>query len=307
MFGPMNWSVLLAKAATQGGFVTRRQLLESGYGASWVRRAIQRGELIPVVDGVYRAVPIEGEDALLRGAILALPRAAVSHFSAARVWGFPYLSKGPVTVSVHHRTTHVFPEVEVRRTIDLEDHHLAVERGLLVTTPARTIVDLAANLNIRHLDRVLDGVLVSRLATYEEVATVALEVGRRGRPGTVKLRNVLSIRGDGHMATATQLERLGHSVLRRYGVPEPIPQYPIPWDQDRRFDGAYPPERFALEWDSRRYHMALQQMAEDRARDRECAIHDWGMMRFTWHDLKQRPEMVARQVAAMLELRRNRR
>ena len=303
MFAAMNISKLIEVATTQGGFVSRRQALAVGYSARAIDRAVQRGEIHSITDGVYRVVPMEGEESLLRGAILALPGGIVSHYSSARLWGFPYLRQGPSTVSVHHRTTHEFPGVVVRRTIDLGDTHATELRGMAITTPARTASDLAADLHIHHLDRVVDAILVEKLATLEELNAVALETGRRGKPGTVRFREVLACRGDGFMATATVLERLGHSVLRRYGVPEPTPQYPIPWDRSRRFDDAYPDVRLALEWDSRRWHSALEQMNQDRERDRECAVHRWTLVRFTWHDLKQRPQVVANEVRELLNHR----
>jgi hypothetical protein len=299
----MNMSRLIELAATQGGFASRRQLLSLGLTSSAIGRAVNRGEIAIVADGVYRVIPMEGEEALLRGAVLALPGAVVSHFSAARLWGFPYLRGGPPTVSVHHRTTHEFPGVTVRRTIDLSETHTTTLRGMAITTPARTASDLAADLHIFHLDRVVDGILVAGMATIDEMNAIGLETGRRGKPGTVKFREVLADRGDGFMASATVLERLGHAVLRRYGVRTPVPQYPIPWSPSRRFDDAYPEVRLAIEWDSRRWHAALEQMAKDRERDRECAMHAWTLMRFTWHDLKQRPDVVANQVRVVLEQR----
>ena len=299
----MNITQLIELAATQGGFVSRRQALAVGYSSSTLARAVQRGEIHSFTEGVYRVVPLDGEESLLRGAVLALPKGVVSHHSAARLWGFPYLRQGPTTVSVHHRTTHEFPGVTVRRTIDLGQTHATRLRGLAITTPARTASDLAADLHIRHLDRVVDGILVEKLASIEEMNAIAFETGRRGKPGTVKFREVLACRGEGSMATATVLERLGHSVLRRYGVPEPTPQYPIPWNRSKRFDDAYPMVNLALEWDSRRWHSALEQMIEDRERDRECAVHGWTLVRFTWHDLKQRPQVVADQVRALLNHR----
>lgn len=298
----MNLALAIALAARQGGYATRGQLLDLGYTPSMLRRAVSNGVVAVVAADIYRIVPMEGEESLLAGAILSLPGAVVSHISAARLWQFPYVSKGPPTVSVHHRTTHVFPGVTVRRTLDLDSHHKTEFRGVPITTPARTVSDLAADLHVRHLDAVVDGVLVGRLTDLGQLQRILEETGRRGKPGTVNFRHVLAVR-DGAMATATVLERLGHSVLRRHGLPEPIPQYPIPWDPTRRFDGAYPQARLALEWDSRRWHAALEQMAEDRARDRECAVHSWVMLRFTWHDLKQKPVQVAEEVRAILERR----
>lgn len=300
----MEVGAAIQVATEQGGFITRSQLERLGWSSGSIHRAIHSGTLTIFAEGIFQMIPMEGEESLVRGAALALPDAVVSHGSAARLWGFPYVQRLPKAVSVHHRTTHRFPDVVVRRTLDLVSHHRTQLRGLPITTPARTCVDLAADLHINHLDSVIDGILVGRIATYEELAAIGLEIGRRGRPGTVNFRTTLSVRGDGSMAKSTVLERLGHSVLRRFGLPEPVAQFPIPWDPIRRFDDAYPEVAIALEWDSRRWHSAMSQMAHDRARDREALLNGWVLLRFTWHDLKQRPEVVAAQIREMIELRR---
>lgn len=300
----MELSPVIRLAARQGGFISRAQLESRGWSSGSITRAVDRALLTVYTEGIFRLIPMDGEEPLLRGAVLSLPDGVVSHGSAARLWGFPYIDRLPVTVSVHHRTTHRFPGVVVRRTLDLASHHRTEFRGLPVTTPARTAVDLAADVHVDHLDKVIDAVLVSRFATYEDLVDVGLNTGRRGRPGTVKFRAAMAIRGDGLMAKATALERLGHLVLRRFGIPEPVPQYPIPWDPTRRFDDAYPELAIAIEWDSRRWHTASSQMAADRARDREALLNSWVLLRFTWHDLKQRPEVVAAQVGEMIELRK---
>ena len=300
----MELVTAIALAARQGGFISRSQLENLGWTSGSINRAVQRALLTVHTEGIFQLVPMDGEEPLVRGAILALPDAVVSHGSAARLWGIPYVARLPASVSVHHRTTHRFPGVVVRRTLDLAPHHRSELRGLPITTPARTCVDVAADIHLKHLDTVIDGVLVGRITTYDELVAIGLETGRRGRPGTVNFRSTLAIRGDGTMAKATVLERLGHSLLRRFGLPEPVPQYPIPWDPTRRFDDAYPEVSIALEWDSRRWHSSMSQMAHDRARDREALLNGWALLRFTWHDIKQRPHVVAGQIREMIELRR---
>lgn len=300
----MRVNPALRMAVEQGGFITRRQLMTLGWTAGTIHRSLQRGDLRLVAAGVYQMAELGGELPLLRGALLSLPNATVSHGSAARLWEFPYVGNLPITVSVHHRTTHEFPGVVVRRTLDLLPQHRTQLSGVWVTTPERTLADLAADVHLERLDRITDGVLSSGIARIDTLVAVGEETGRRGRPGTVRYRAVLGRLGEGSVISATALERLGRSVLRKNGVEAPIPQFPIPWDTDRRFDDAYPDARLALEWDSRRWHAARQQMALDRSRDRECLIHDWALLRFTWHELKQNPQMVADQVRAMLEKRK---
>jgi very-short-patch-repair endonuclease len=97
---------------------------------------------------------------------------------------------------------------------------------------------------------------------------------------------------------------MGRAVLATRGVDLPVPQYPIPWDPSRRFDGGYPDDQVAIEWDSRLWHSKQQAMTADRRRDRMAARHGWVVLRFTWEDVTQRPDEVADTVTAVLEARR---
>jgi very-short-patch-repair endonuclease len=97
---------------------------------------------------------------------------------------------------------------------------------------------------------------------------------------------------------------MGRAVMANRGVVLPVPQYPIPWDESRRFDDAYPDARVAIEWDSRLWHTKQQAMAADRRRDRMASVHGWVVLRFTWEDVTERPGEVADTVSAVLEARR---
>ena len=61
--------------------------------------------------GIYRVIPSQGYVDLLRGAVLTLPQAVVSHESAAHMLRFPKLPVLVPTVVVPSYTTHRFPGV----------------------------------------------------------------------------------------------------------------------------------------------------------------------------------------------------
>jgi very-short-patch-repair endonuclease len=293
--------VIMQLAAAQGGCVTRSQLIECGVSTRTIERMTSAGAMDPATAGVYRLLPSKGWRDDVRAAIAALPGAIVSHHSAAAMLGFPR-TKPLAVVSVHTRTTHEFPGVCVRRTHDMAPDHVHDLDGVPVTTAARTVVDLAAVLHPKHLSAIIqDLVLTSQLA-LPDVAVVLGEVARRGKPGVQSLRATLEMLGP-EPTPMTELERRGWALLQRAGVADGVRECAVPWDPDRRFDVAWPDVRVAVEWDSRRWHGALQRMAYDRRRDRAAAINGWVVIRFTWDEVVTRPDRVVDDVRSLIRAR----
>jgi hypothetical protein len=96
---------MMRLAARQGGYARREQLVALGLSPSAIDRRVNEGELTPVTPGVYRLFPPRDHTDLLRGAVLALPDAVVSHQSAAYLHGFSILPEMQATVVVPSQTT----------------------------------------------------------------------------------------------------------------------------------------------------------------------------------------------------------
>jgi hypothetical protein len=87
--------------------------------------------------------------------------------------------------------------VEIHRSRTLAPGDLQTRRGVLVTTPVRTIVDLAARIHEPLLGTIVDEGTISRLWTPEKIMARLDQLGR-GVPGRAELAGVLSRRlGEG--------------------------------------------------------------------------------------------------------------
>lgn len=289
-------------AAAQGGFVRRDQLSTFGMSGSAIDRRVSRRELVPVIPGVYRLFPPRDSIDLLRGAVLALPDAVVSHQSAAHLLRFPTLPEEDPTVVVPSHTTHRFPGVTVRRCNDLIDDDVTEVEGLPVTCVPRTFFDLGRVLRFRKFDQIGESLVIAKLMTLDEFEEITHRLARRGKGGSRYAHIFLEIRS-GHERSATILERKGRTVLSGADVPMPVPQHAIPWSPSRRFDDAYPDAAVAIEWDSRAWHEQRAAMANDRRRDREAAAHGWVVLRFTWEDIAERPHEIVESVRTLLRER----
>lgn len=291
-------------AAAQGGFISGAQMTDLGLSLSAIQRRVASGDLTLVVNGIYRVFPPNSHIDLIRGAMLALPDATVSHQSAAHLLELPSLPELIPTVTVASHTTHRFPGVLVRRNDDISPLHLSEVEGVIVTNPARTVFDLAGILDYRDFERLAESSILAGRLHLNHLDSLVDQLARRGKPGVRAVRDFVETRAGGP-ADATVLERRGRKVLEDGGLPTPQSQFPLPWSEWKRFDDAYPEARLAIEWDSRDWHTQQETMTSDRKRDRDAASHGWLILRFTWIDVTKHPDEVISTVSELLETRRS--
>ena len=109
-------------------------------------------------------------------AVLACgPDAALSHRSAGALWRI--LPRWPPATEVTTPTKRGHPGVHVHRSTQAD---ATTHCGIRVTTPARTLVDLADVLTPERLTRALNEAQVQRLVTPAELTTLLTRYpGRR--------------------------------------------------------------------------------------------------------------------------------
>lgn len=293
-------------AARQGGVVTRRQAYEIGFTTRQITHRLSQERWHRIGDLGYRLIPASGSEHHLQAATVLLPDAVVSHGSAAFIHGLVDERPDLPTVSVHSRTTHVLPDVFVHRCHDLLDSHVALVGMLPVTTPERTLFDLAATTTVGRLAWMAVELARDRRLDFAAVERVVAEIGRRGKPGTARMRELLEHLEVAESADKSEspLERRGRRLLRRAScICGFKSEYPIPWAPRRRFDDAFPAHQLAVEWDSIRYHGQRDAFEVDRRRDRSALEHGWRVLRFTWSDVTERPDGVIETVRRTLRCR----
>lgn len=291
-------------AGRQFGLFSRSQATELGGYNEFLHRRLVAGRWIAVAPGVYSLPgwPDSWRRRLWLAHLDVGPHSVVSHEAAALLHGLGPLPPGAVTVTVPHGDHERPAPYEVRQSTDLSPRHCTTVDGMPVTTPARTIVDLAARLGRERLGRMLDEAHVARRCTVQEVAALYDELLRPGKRGMRVLHTVLAARGPGYVPPESVLERRLLRVLARAGLPEPVRQAALPWRSQAgaRVDLLYPRHRVIVEADGRRWHSRLDQMAADRQRDREAQLHGYAVHRFVWEEITRRPAVVAETVAAAL-------
>jgi very-short-patch-repair endonuclease len=262
-------------AAAQHGVVTRSQLVELGFSPKAIEHRITNGRLHPVRRGVFAL----GRPELTRqghwmAAVTSCgPEAVLSHESAAAHWEILPRRLGAIEVSV--------PAGIDRRPSGIVVHRrsrLAEERtrhlGIPITTPVRTLLDIAPRLNRAQLEAAINEA-DKRGLTDPETLRSALDM-LAGFSGVGILRQTLDRRT--FRLTASELERRFLPIARLAGLPKP--------ETGRRLNGFvvdfyWPGLGLVVETDGLRYHCTPAQQAKDRLRDQTHAAAGLTPLRFT--------------------------
>jgi len=295
--------------ASQHGLVTFAQARAAGMSADQMQRRVATGAWERVHVGVYRSAehPPTWESRLLAATLALGPGAAASHRAAVGVWGLHGFRALTVEVSRPASGEVAYPSVVVHRAPDLRPAHVCLKRGVPVTRPARTLVDLGAVASSSFVAGCMEEWLADRVVTIDALQAALAEHTGKGRRGVGVLRRLLETRVLGDLRADSGVEALLAQVLARHGVPVPELHHEVRVGRAvvAELDYAYPNARVALEVDGYGVHLRSRETFEnDRDRQNELEIAGWRVLRFTSPALKHEPARVAGQVARMLDTAR---
>jgi hypothetical protein len=190
--------------------------------------------------------------------VLAFDEAFVSHASAADAFGFRPSASALMHVTVRGRVgREPRAGIRIHRPRALHDDEVTTLRGLPITTPARTLLDLAAaGLRPRALETALDQAEQERVLDFAELHELLARYPRR--PGTRLLK--------------AQLAR--YQLCDARGLPRPS-------------------ENTVIEGRVRDFR-SPSALNDDRERDVELTLAGYTVLRFTWEQVTRRPEYVTR-------------
>jgi hypothetical protein len=284
--------ILARLAGCAHGVVTHREMLGAGISATEVATRTRRGQLIRTHPGVYRvghrAPTLE---ASYLAAVLACGDSAVlCGLAAAHLQG---LVKGVApTPYVSAETKRHIRGIRTRRSKIVTRDIAVIGRGVPVTPPAWTLVDIAAELDKDALARACHEAGVRYLTTPADV-DAALALRPRAR-GSGILRRVL--RGEVHV-TLSRLERAFLRLLREAALPLPVTNRPA---GGRRVDCRWPQHRLTVELDSYRYHSSRRAWEEDRRRERQAYARGDEFRRYTYDDVFHHPQLMLAELRGLL-------
>lgn len=282
-------------ANRQYGIVSTRQLLAAGIGPGAIATRVRRHRLHRLHRGVYvvghtALVPLAREMA----AVLACgPDAAISHRSAATLWRLLEGNDGPIDVTVT-RFGRSHRGLCVHRSRSLRPEDVQTRHGIPVTTPTRTLLDLADTATERELERAVDEALVQRLTS--RTSLIAAVRNASGRHGASRVRHLLE-RYDGPTLTRSEAEERFLALVRAAGLEVPEVNVRL---GNHVVDFLWRQRRVVVEVDGFRFHSSRRAFERDRRRDAELAAAGYRVIRITWAQLVEEPYSVVASLSQAL-------
>jgi very-short-patch-repair endonuclease len=190
-----------------------------------------------------------------------------------------------VTAAGNHTRRHV--RVHRSRTLQPEDitHH----HGIPVTTPARTLLDLADVLDDASLTRAVDEARLQRLLSLDDLATLLTRSPGRA---TKRLRPHVE---DARRPTRSAFEDAFLAFTERYGLPRPEVNERI---AGYEVDMLWREQRVIVELDGWDYHDGRTAFERDREKDAALLAAGFPVVRITWGRLTEREATRLRRLLA---------
>ncbi len=293
--GKSDTNVGVARLAErQGGHVTRAQLLALGLGRRAIQERVDTGRLFRAHRGVYAVghlptLPLDRA----RGALLAVgPRGALFAHSAAAFWGlytrwtYPFAIVSPVR--------HRLRTVQTHRCRTLLGRDIRVKHGITVTSPARTLLDIAPRTRTKTLHRFHNELRMRRLIDNQQLIDVATR--NPLHPGA---KHLLALAGaSSGAAKRSSFEVDWQSFAGRYELPAYEMNVELAGET---VDVLFTPDRLVIELDGWGTHGT--KLAFERDRDRDSGIlATTGIptMRITYDGLHLRSREQVRRINAIL-------
>jgi very-short-patch-repair endonuclease len=272
-------------AGRQHGLVSRRQLRALGLDDDMIDRSVRAGRLHRIHRGVYAVGhPVLTLEGRWMAAVLACgPGAVLSHSSAAAAWDLRPVGTGAIHVTVPSttgRSRRAGIRLHRSRTLGSED--TTTHRGIPITTPARTIIDLARTLTGRPLEQALDRADQLGLLDFAQL---------HRRPIPPSLQAQLS-RYEPTL-TRSELENAFLELCDHHGLSRPETNTRI---EGIEVDFVWRDARLIVEVDGYRYHRSPSAFETDRARDVKLTLAGWRVLRFTYAQIARRAAWVAQAI-----------
>jgi hypothetical protein len=200
-------SRLAVVAVGQQGAFTRAQALEAGFSAAQIERRVRAEVWVRVFPRVYHHASTPRSSALAHWAAVLWcgQPCALSHTSAAALWRIRTGSVERPELTVPKARAPRVDGVVVHRTQRIDGDDVASVGGLPVTSPVRTVIDLAGALTERDLEVLIHRARARRVVTVRALRTRLDEIGTLGRPGAARLGRLLATIGSGRVEPSARM------------------------------------------------------------------------------------------------------
>lgn len=291
-------------ASQQHGLIARRQLRRLGLDSGAIARRVQAGALDPLAPRVFRVAgsPETSYWTFAAGMLEAGDDAVVSHGSAGSIWQVPGFGPSPVEVMAPGRRAKggSYSLAIVHQPRMLLDWHWIEADGLRVTTPTRTLFDLAGLrwVHPKRVERALDRLWAHGRVDHASLTRMLGCLAKRGRPGIVLMRALIDARGIRYRPPESGAEGRFLELAGQWGYRGFERQIDI-GDEDRwigRIDFFDAAAGLVVEVDPAPFHSSLLDSERDEQRRSQLTAAGLRVVSVTERDLWHRPDELRRRL-----------
>lgn len=290
-------------ASSNGGVFTRAQALACGYTERQVRALVAAGLWASLrhgimVDAEQLALADDPRRAVLdiaAGRLTLADPTVGSDRSAAVAHGLPLLSnsRSVFLIGSHtvRRGTTRLP-VLVRRGVVPQAQRTELN-GVPLTTVARTLTDLSVAVPKLEAVVAIDAALHRRWATVEELAEIAAVVGT--------LPSLMQVLPDCDGLSESPLESISRVILMQQGIETPELQHDVRGPDGEligRVDLWWGGYRVGGEADGLAKYDSPDRLRAEKLRQERIEQTGVHLVRWTWDEITEAPEMVAARIRA---------
>lgn len=223
--------LLNSEAKRRYGIVARRLLIAAGAHPRSVDSCVRNRSLKKLYAGVYSighdVLTFEGRQmaAVLAGG----PNAVLSHRAAASLHGIlPRTRRLEVIRSSSpdrhrpppkHASREIHPGLTIHRTRTITTEEIWIVKGIPVTSPIRTVINLAERESVSTLREALRRGIARNLFAVDQIVGALDRC--RGRRGIAKLRKAIEDWNPSELRVRSELEIRFLELCRDHGLPRP--------------------------------------------------------------------------------------
>jgi hypothetical protein len=200
--------------------------------------------------------------------------AALSHRSAAELWGIGREWEGRIDLTVTKRRKIKRNGLKVHSRPSLAGRSFVERFGIPVTHPVQTLIDIATELKPLRLERAVNE--ADKLDLVDPETLRGQLDHHPGEPGVKRLRTMLD-RHTFHVSDS-DLEVLFRPIARAAGLPSPMSKHRL---HGYEADFWFPDLALVVETDGLRYHRTPSQQARMAKRDQTHTAAGLAVLRFT--------------------------
>jgi len=288
---------VIGLALRQRKIVDFADLLAAGLPHSTITSWLRTGRLYRVHEGVYSIVPpqtLDREERWYAAVRASGPGAALSHGPAGQLGGFvDHRYRYALHVIVPDRCRRRIPGIVVHRPRLFAPRDTTEVGGIAVTTPTRTIWDMAMNHSPLQLRRAFEK--AERLDKIDRARLEALTLSTPNRKGSGVIRQLLRDRPLPAADVRSWLEELLWETCIANGLPLPATNVPL---LGYTVDFLWADARLVIEADGGD-HLEPTQRDSDNARDFALQRADYLVRRYSSRDMTREAAVVGEVLSAL--------